>query len=124
MSKNAVNWFEIPVKNMDRAKNFYSNVLKKDLMHLPSPGPSKMAAFPWTEGAEFSAGALVEGEGYEPSTTGSVVYFYCEDLSNELTRVEKNGGKILVPKTDIGEHGFISHIMDTEGNRVALHSRN
>ena len=120
---NAVNWFEIPVKDMNRAKKFYGAVLDVELMDMPSPDQkSEMAAFPWAQDAPFSAGALFKSEGYEPSATGTTVYFHCDDLNNELSRVEENGGKVVFPKMPIGEHGFISHVIDTEGNRIALHS--
>ncbi len=118
---NAVNWFEIPVKDMSRAKKFYSSVFNKELMDMNNP-EMEMSAFPWKDDAPYSAGALVKCEGYEPSKVGTVVYFRCDDLENELGRIEANGGKTLVPKTSIGEHGFIAHFSDTEGNRVALHS--
>ena len=121
---NAVNWFEIPVTDMARAKKFYGALLGVELMDLPSPdnSDSEMAAFPWIDDAPFSAGALLKSEGYAPSTTGTTVYFHCDDLSIELARVEENGGKIIVPKTSTGEYGFFAQFIDTEGNRVALHS--
>ncbi len=122
MEKNVVGWFEIPVSDFERAKKFYAAVLQKEMMDMDMPG-SQMAAFKWVPEGQNAAGALVKGEGYEPSDKGSVVYFVCDnDLNNELGRVEANGGKVLVPKTSIGEHGFIAHFIDTEGNRVALHS--
>ncbi len=123
MEKNAVNWFEIPVSDMARAKSFYSKVFDKDLQDMPNPN-MEMAAFPWTQGAEFAAGALIKSEQASPSAEGSTVYFSCEDLSNELSRVEASGGKILYPKSSIGEHGFIAQVLDTEGNKIGLHSAN
>lgn len=125
MKKNVVGWFEIPVKEMDRAKKFYSSVFKRDLEDMEMPdGEGEMATFEMVEGAEFSAGALVKYKDYAPCTSGTVVYFTCEDIQNELSRIEKSGGKIVFPKTSIGEHGFISHIIDTEGNKIGLHSMN
>ncbi|MBD79302.1 MAG: glyoxalase [Crocinitomicaceae bacterium] len=121
---NVVTWFEIPVNDMDRAVGFYQNILDVEL-NLNDMGPNKMAWFPWSQGAPGSAGTLIKGEGYAPSAEGSVVYFSCEpDLQESLDKVESNGGKVLVPKMGIGEFGFIAQIMDTEGNRVALHSSN
>lgn len=68
-------------------------------------------------------GGIVEGEGFEPSMTGSLVYLNGgDDLSVPLSKVEAAGGKILMPKTSIGENGFMAHFSDTEGNRIALHS--
>ncbi len=122
MEKNVVNWFEIPVSDLERAKKFYTAVLGKELMDMDMPN-AKMAAFKWVEGAEHATGALVKAEGYEPSDKGTVVYFSCDnDLSNELGKVEENGGQVILPKTSIGEHGFIAQFIDSEGNRIALHS--
>jgi hypothetical protein len=68
-------------------------------------------------------GGLAQGEGFEPSDKGTVVYLNGgADLSLPLSRVEQAGGKIVMPKTSIGENGFMAHFIDTEGNRVAFHS--
>lgn len=121
MDKNVIDWIEIPVKDMARAKRFYNSVLGKDLTDFPMPG-MEMAVFPWVRDGEFAMGSLVKSQGYKPSATGTIAYFYSEDLSNELGRVEDNGGKVLMPKTSIGENGFIAHFLDSEGNRIGLHS--
>jgi predicted enzyme related to lactoylglutathione lyase len=118
---NMVSWFEIPVKDLERAKTFYSKVFGKELTDMKM-GDMVMSSFPWQDGAPFSGGALVKSKGYVPSSSGTVVYFYCEDAAVEQSRVEKNGGKVVLPKTAIGDSGFIAHIIDTEGNRVGLHS--
>lgn len=118
---NLVNWFEIPVSDLQRAMAFYEKVLEADL----SPhemGPLKMAWFPMHQGAPGAAGSLVQGDTYIPSHEGSMVYFTVADLDAALARVEAAGGKVLNPKTSIGEYGFVAHLEDTEGNRVALHS--
>jgi predicted enzyme related to lactoylglutathione lyase len=121
---NAVSWFEIPVRDLTRARAFYTKVLGHALQDLPSPLPGvEMAAFPWEQNAVHAAGALVKGEGRVPRGDGVLVYFQCkEDLSVELGRVEANGGKILMPKVSIGPWGFIAHVLDSEGNRVGLAS--
>ena len=68
-------------------------------------------------------GGLAQGEGFEPSDKGTIVYLNGgEDLSVSLRKVEQAGGKIIMPKTTIGGNGFMAHFIDTEGNRVALHS--
>lgn len=118
---NYVNWFEIPVSDMDRAKKFYENVLGIQLTLVPL-GELTMAWFPWVQGASGSAGALVKAKSYVPSHAGSMVYFSVDDIESTLTRVEMYGGEILNPRTGIGEHGFVGHFEDCEGNRVALHS--
>ncbi len=121
MSKNVVGWFEIPVTDMVRAKKFYSTVFGKELIDM-NMAEMEMAAFPWFNEAEFASGSLVKSKGYEPSATGTVVYFHSEDVNIELAKAVKSGGKILAPKTDIGENGFICLFIDTEGNRIGLHS--
>jgi len=123
MERNVVGWFEIPVKEMDRAKKFYSSVFNKKLIDMPMED-IEMATFDMVEEGANASGALVKGEDIAPCSSGTLVYFSCDDIQNELSRVEKNGGKIIFPKTSIGEYGFISHIIDTEGNRIGLHSVN
>jgi len=120
-STNPVNWFEIPVNDLTRAKKFYETVLGIKLS-LNEMGPLQMAWFPMTEGLPGATGSLVKGEGYTPSTSGSLVYFTVKDLEETLGRVSAGGGKVLFPKMSIGEYGFIAHFEDSEGNRVALHA--
>ena len=118
---NPVNWFEIPVKDLDKAKKFYEKVFDKDLT-VEKMGPYTMAFFPMEQGAPGAAGTLMKAESYEPSHAGTVVYFSVDDIEETLRRINANGGKTLLTKTDIGEYGFIAHFEDTEGNRLALHS--
>jgi len=122
MNDNPVGWFEVPVRDMQRAKAFYESVFQCQL-ELHDMGPNQMAWFPWKEGGTGSAGALIKGEAYEPSHDGCIIYFTAPDLKAHLERVEANGGWVVFPITPIGEHGFIAHVADTEGNRIALHSR-
>lgn len=118
---NVINWFEIPAKNFDRACEFYSKVLAGDIHKVDAPG-RQMGFLPGTA-PDTVGGAVVKGEGYEPTTKGSLVYLNGgDDLSNPLARVEKNGGKIVMPKTSIGENGFMAIFSDPEGNRIAFHS--
>jgi len=81
-----------------------------------------MGFIPMDNNAYGAAGSLVKGEGYVPSLTGILVYFGVADIEVVLERIKHNGGKILLPKTSIGEYGFIARFEDSEGNRVALHS--
>ncbi len=119
---NVINWFEIPAKNFNRACSFYSEVLDGPVQQMDENGGIKMGFLPGhTQGGV--GGAIVTGEGYEPTESGAVVYLNGgDDLSVPLARVEKAGGKVLMDKTAIGENGFIARFVDTEGNRVALHS--
>ena len=70
--------------------------------------------------AKGAAGTLIKGEGYTPSHDGSLVYLHVDAIDPTLALINGNGGKTLMPRTDIGQHGFIAHFEDTEGNRVAL----
>jgi predicted enzyme related to lactoylglutathione lyase len=121
MTKNPINWFEIPVKNLGRAASFYEKVLQCKLS-IQDFGDLKMAWFPASRDAPGSAGSLVEQESYVPSHQGSMVYFSVENIEDSLSTVVANGGKILNPKRNIGEFGYVAHFEDSEGNRVALHS--
>ncbi len=119
---NAINWFELPSNNFERAIKFYNEVLKADLQSMEMNG-ALMAFFPSDE--KGVGGCIIKGEGYTPSESGSLVYLNGgEDLSDPLSRVEAAGGAVIMPKTAIGENGFIAWFKDTEGNRVALHSMN
>ncbi|TBV25629.1 MULTISPECIES: VOC family protein [Meridianimaribacter] len=123
MKHNMVGWFEIPVNDMDRAKAFYEAVFKVDIQ-IVDFGGMLMGWFPYEEGKEGAAGTLIKQDTYIPSQEGTLVYFICEDVQNELNRIEAAGGKLYQPKTQISpEHGFMAAFIDTEGNRVALHSR-
>ncbi|GAA0748493.1 VOC family protein [Gaetbulibacter jejuensis] len=123
MKHNMVGWFEIPVNDMDRAKAFYEAVFKVDIQ-IVDFGGMLMGWFPYEEGKEGAAGTLIKQDTYIPSQEGTLVYFICEDVQNELDRIEAAGGKLYQPKTQISpEHGFMAAFIDTEGNRVALHSR-
>ena len=119
--KNAINWFEIPVVDLDRARKFYSEVLSITLQTMDF-GQLKMAAFP-TDGTGVS-GALCQGEWYKPGRDGVVVYLNAgDDLSVPLAKVEAAGGAVIMAKKQISEeYGFMAMITDSEGNRVALHS--
>ena len=126
MKHNVVGWFEIPVTDMERAIRFYEIVFEYKL-NRNKMGDLDMAWFPWLEEGIGSPGSLVcHKEYYKPSVDGALIYFtaFSGDLNNELGRVEAAGGKVLVPKTEISEdYGNMALIMDTEGNRIALHSR-
>jgi len=117
---NPVNWFEIPVSDMARAKTFYEKALGVDIQENEM-GPNKMGWFPMEQGAMGAAGTLIQGEGYQPSHAGSLVYLHVDKIDPTLEAIDSAGGKTLMPGTNIGEHGFIAHFEDSEGNRVALH---
>ena len=123
--KNAINWFEIPAKDFERAKSFYEVIFdaKLETMSMEEMGMT-MAFFP-ADWENSVGGGIAFGPGYEPSDKGTIVYLNGgEDLSTPLARVESAGGKIILPKTSLGPNGFMAQFIDTEGNRVAFHSRN
>lgn len=114
-----ISWFEIPTANYDRAIQFYENVFNVTLKREEADGMA-MAIFPHADAQ--TAGAVVSCEAYKPSSNGVCIYLYTTDLDAALLRVEKNGGKVAMPKMSIGPNGFIAHFIDTEGNRVGLHT--
>lgn len=121
---NTLNWFEVPVTNFDRAKKFYETIFDITLNEMQM-GPYRMGGFPAEPGNGKLSGAICQAEGYKPSTDGTVVYFNGNpDLQPVLDRVEKAGGKIAVPKTQITpEIGYFAFIIDSEGNKVGIHSQ-
>jgi predicted enzyme related to lactoylglutathione lyase len=125
MMKHAIDWFEIPTADLERACAFYEKIFEFKLQPMELANRLRMAMFP-VNPAESVGGALCHHpEFYTPSQTGTLVYLNADpDLAAVLGRVEKAGGKILVPKTQISpEYGFMAVFLDSEGNRVALHSR-
>ena len=119
--KNAVNWFEIPANDIDRAVKFYSTVLNTELQQQEMMG-TKMAFF--TNDTDGVGGSICSGDGYTPSASGAKIYLNGgEDLSEPLSRVEAAGGKVVLPKTKItDEIGYMATFIDSEGNSVSLHS--
>lgn len=115
---NTITWFEIPAKDLNRATDFYSKLLARKLEQTDALGMPYVFLDPTGNGV---GGALV-GEG-EPSQAGTLVYLNGgDDLSAMLARVEPAGGKVIQPKMSIGEFGFIALFLDSEGNRIGLHS--
>ena len=118
--KNAINWFEIPVKDLERAMCFYWGILGTPFSIEEAKG-IRFALFKSDEGAV--GGSLTEKAGYVPGHAGTVVYLNGgKDLEVILGKVNGSGGKVLMDKTSIGECGFIAMFEDSEGNRVGLHS--
>ncbi|RNC87016.1 MAG: VOC family protein [Winogradskyella sp.] len=118
-----VGWFEIPVNNMARAKAFYESVFDIEIQEVDFGG-LKMGWFPNNNGAYGATGTLIKQDTYVPSKEGTLVYFMSNNVTNELSRVSAAGGEIYQEKTKISdEHGFMGVFIDSEGNRVALHSK-
>lgn len=126
ITHNVVGWFEIPVIDIERAAAFYQAVFGFSLTR-EKLGPLDMAFFPGVENTIGAAGALVRFEpAYRPSLDGVVIYFtaFSGDAAVELSRVEAAGGHVLQPKRLItDEIGYMGLFRDSEGNRIAVHSR-
>ncbi len=123
---NPVGWTEIPVTNMERAMKFYETVFDYTL-ERNTLGGVDMAWFPFFGEGSGSGCSLVKyDKWYCPSKDGALLYFtaFSGDLAVELARVEAAGGTILEGKKEIApEYGYMAIILDTEGNRIALHSK-
>jgi predicted enzyme related to lactoylglutathione lyase len=122
---NAISWFEIPALDIQRAQGFYEEIFEIKLNSLDLPN-IRMRLFPMEDAMTGVGGSICESGGFhKPSATeGPLIYLNGNpDLQLVLDRIEKAGGKILVPKTQISpEYGFMAVFSDTEGNRIALHS--
>jgi uncharacterized protein len=122
--KNAISWFEIPATDLDRAQNFYETIFEISMTKLDLPN-IKMRMFPLEDMMGIGGSVVDSGGFHKPSSTdGPLIYLNANpDVQNILDKVEAAGGKILVPKTQISEEfGYMAVLLDTEGNRIGLHS--
>jgi predicted enzyme related to lactoylglutathione lyase len=123
--RNPIGWIEIPVTDLSRAATFYETVFQFDVQKVQF-GDVLMGWLPSHQEVSGASGALVQFEkAYKPSLEfGPVVYFSSMDVNDELSRVEAAGGIVLQEKPQISEDiGYMALIRDTEGNRIAIHSR-
>ncbi len=122
---NAISWFEIGTEDLERARKFYETIFQIEMNFMKFPN-IKMCLFPLDDPTKGVAGSLVDSGGFhKPSSTdGPLIYLNANpDVQFILDRVEDAGGKIMVQKTSIStEFGHIAVILDSEGNRIALHS--
>jgi uncharacterized protein len=122
---NAISWFEIGVTDLDRATKFYEQIFGISLIPMDMPN-IKMRMFPVDDPMTGIGGALVDSGGFhKPSGTDGVLIYLNgnPDVDNVLSKVEEAGGKVMVPKTEISpEYGFMAVFIDSEGNRIGLHS--
>jgi predicted enzyme related to lactoylglutathione lyase len=122
--ENAINWFEISVNDINRSKKFYETVfdIKMETQNMMG---MEMAFFPYEMGSGKASGGLVKSRMHKPGTDGVKIYLNGNpDLSKALSKVEKAGGKITMPKTKINDDvGYMAFFIDTEGNSIALHSQ-
>lgn len=122
--KNPTSWFDIPATDFERAKKFYATILEVQLEDYPMVD-GKYAVFPHSTEKHGASGAILQMKDVNPSMDGVTIYLDGgDDLNVPLGRVENAGGKVLMPKTQIGENGFMALFSDTEGNRLAFHSMN
>lgn len=119
---NPVAYFEIPVRDLDRAQAFYERVLDVVLERQIVDG-YEMALFPWVEGAAGATGALARGDVYVPSRSGALVYFTVTDIEATVHRGQADGAAILYPIKSVPA-GRVAELEDTEGNRMALFQPN
>ncbi len=120
---NAVGWFDLYVENMERAAAFYEAVFQQTLEAMGDPtGETVMRAFPMNPEGYGAGGALVQSPHARPGAGGTAVYFSVDDCAVVEARVESAGGRIVRPKFPIGEAGWVSLCLDTEGNLFGLNS--
>lgn len=120
MRQNAINWFEIPCEDLDRATAFYENILGAKMNRLSMGDPMAMFASEPTG----TGGTLVKRSLQRPGRAGTMVYLNCDgDLDGVLARIPQAGGLVLMPKTEVpGGHGYFACVRDSEGNHIGLHS--
>ncbi len=121
---NALNWFEIPVTETARAKKFYEALFGIEMQSMDMMG-MEMTFFPASQdGNGKVSGALAKSAMHKPSMDGAVVYLNANpSIEAVINKIEANGGKIMMPKTQISEeNGYMAFFIDTEGNRMALHA--
>ena len=119
---NPAIYFEIPVRDMDRAISFYSKTFDMTFERKEIDG-NEMALFPYQPSGEGATGALAKGDSYEPSLKGTRVYFSTQDIDATLRNAISSGGRLIYPKTDTGDYGFVAEFEDSEGNCIALHMK-
>jgi uncharacterized protein len=122
MQNNAITWFEIPASNLNRASEFYGKVIGHSLVR-ETMGPHELAVFPY-ERATGIGGCIMAVDYLKPSDSGNIIYLSVRDtIDAALTRAQQAGGRVALGKTALpGDMGHYAHIIDSEGNRVGLHS--
>lgn len=120
---NPISWFEVPVSDMERAIKFYNAVMGWDLKIMEADQIT-MAWFPADYSEYGAGGSLVLSEHYTPGTVGILVYFQCEDVDKTLALIADAGGKVIFEKKLIApDIGYMGAAIDSEGNRIAFHSK-
>ncbi|MDB5287711.1 MAG: hypothetical protein JWR05_2660, partial [Mucilaginibacter sp.] len=122
---NALNWFEIPATDIERAQGFYEGIFDMEMTPLPEMMNMKMAGFPMNMNSGKVSGALAASDYHQPSAEGTLIYLNANpEIQVVIDRIEKFGGKIVMPRTEISpEIGYMAFFIDTEGNRIGLHAQ-
>jgi predicted enzyme related to lactoylglutathione lyase len=125
-NSNSLNWFELPAKDITRAKKFYETIFNVQMQDMGEMMGMKMVGFPSENGNGKASGGLVESQMHQPSTEGAVVYLNANpSIQTVIDRIEAAGGKVVMPKTEISpEIGQMAFFIDSEGNKVGLHAQN
>jgi predicted enzyme related to lactoylglutathione lyase len=122
--ENSLNWFEISVSDIERAQKFYEAIFDIKMENTEMMG-MKMAMFPSEDGSGKASGSLCQSDMHKASIDGVKLYLNANpSIDTVINRIESNNGKVIMPKTSIGELGFIAFFNDTEGNTIGLHAQN
>ena len=121
--RDAVHWFEIPVADIDRAQHFYETLFARS-MRREQMGPQTLAVFAYENGAGIGGALLQSATAPKPGTEGTLVYLNAKpSLDAVLSRARELGATVLQDKLELPRDiGFIAQIVDSEGNRIGLHS--
>lgn len=122
--KNAISWFEIPTLDIERAQKFYESIFEIKMIPLNFEN-LQMRMFPISDPMNIGGALVHNSDFYVPSSThGTMVYLNANpDIQKVIDRIIVAGGTIIVPKTEISpDHGYMAVFLDSEGNRIALHS--
>ena len=126
INSNSINWFEIPAKDINRAKQFYETIFNIQMSEMTEMMGMKMVGFPGTPGSGKVNGALVQSEVHTPMMDGCVLYLNANpNIQEVIDRIETAGGNVVMPPTQISpDIGYMAFFVDTEGNKMALHAQN
>lgn len=125
MQKNPIGWVEMPVNDLDRAEKFYNDYFGLPAERFPASNNGvTMSMLPMDNDGYGSAMGLAHGQGYTPSHEGPLVYFTAPggSIDAALEKAGEQGVTVLAGKIDIGEHGYIAFLEDSEGNRIGIHA--
>ncbi len=126
INANSINWFEIPAKNIVRAKKFYETIFSIQMSEMMEMMGMKMVGFPGIPGGGKVNGALVQSEVHTPMMDGCVLYLNANpNIEEVIDKISLAGGTIVMPRTLISpEVGYMAFFVDTEGNKIGLHAQN